>query len=389
MPHDAESLSESEQAPERERRRSAEAFLTDFFRTEKCRVRRLDPSVIEVTLNPDLALEFQKEKLILAFARKATERFPEADLAIAGSRPYDQVIQLARRRGPFSVQYARREHAWRGFDALAEPVTFVGFEPEVRVEEAQDHAILVFNFGVSFRSVAVSDEMVSLGYDAYFENVTADVDGYLSRWLDFSAKKLGDLRRVEPPPIAEVFPVVCRALDQKIRRKVQRIKRQSRRLLQQEIQKVEGYYRQLIAEERQNRERRERLSPRGNADAADRIEIYQLDWKRRIAEETKHYEPSVVLRLISLGKLYVPRTPLTLAVPGAEPHTKKRLAFNHATGALEGLVCDLCDAPMVEVFPGEDGRLLCRGCAEEGPTDGEEDAGESPSRRESDEDRRD
>jgi len=387
MPMETENLSEKEQSPERERRRPAEAFLLDFFRTEKCRIRRLDKKVIEVTLTPELAEAFQREKLLLAFDRKSLERFPEADLAIAGSRPYDQVIQLCRSRGPFSVQYARLEHAWRGFDALAEPVTFVGFAPRAEAGETEYHALLIFNFAISYRSVAVSDEVMSLGYDAYFGRIAGDVDASLSRWLEFAAKKPEALRRLEPPPIAEVFPVVCRALDQKIRRKVQRIKRQSRRLLQQEIQNVEAYYRQLIAEEKLNRERRERLAGKAAGDGADRIEVHQLDWKRRIAEETKHYEPSVVLRLISAGKLYTPRTPIVLEPAPGEPAWEKRLAFDHASGTIEGLTCDLCDASMTEVHRGEDGRLLCRGCAEEGPA-GAGPAGDESPTRETEEDRR-
>jgi hypothetical protein len=235
--------------------------------------------------------------------------------------------------------------------------------------------------------VAASDELVTLGYDAAFQRVTGDVDFYLARWLDFAARKPLGLRRLEAPPVAEMFPSVCRALDLKIRRKVQKIKRQSRRLLQQEIQNIEGYYRQLIAEEKQNRERRNRIAGKAAADGGDRIEIYQLDWKRRIAEETKHYEPSVVVRLVSIGKVYVPRTPLAIGAPG-DPPWEMRVAMNHATGAVEGLTCDLCDAAMTEVYAAEDGRLLCRGCYEDGPAGAGGAVGARSPRRETDEDRR-
>jgi hypothetical protein len=360
---------EGEGAPRAEKRRPAEEFLTDFFRSEKCRVRRVDKRVTEVALNPELASEFHRDRLLLCFDKRTLEQHPEAELATAGSRVYDQVLQLCRRGGRFSVQYARLEHPWRGFEALPEPVRFVNATPRVAASDPQYHAVVLFNFSVSYRSVAVSDEIVSLGYDAYFQRGAADVDFYLPHWLDFAAKKPLELRCVEPPPVGEFFPGVCRALDLRIRRKVQRIKRQSRRLLQQEIQSIEGYYRQLIAEEKANRERRGRLPRRAQEEGGDRIELYQLDWKRRIAEETKHYEPSVVIGLFSVGKVYVPRSILRLTLGSEGPAGDRRLAMNHATGRVEGLACELCDTEMSAVYRAEDGRLLCEGCHQDWPAE--------------------
>jgi hypothetical protein len=279
----------------------------------------------------------------VAFERKAVDYYPDARVAVPGSPFFLELVEFARNRGSATRVYTPIvEPAPR--DPLDGPVSVDG---EVRVDagEIRNDPHLLFNFAVSYQSVVTSDDLVSIGYDVARESFREPsiIDAIHSLWGETLLDCPGDWPRTPEPDPPSIAPRVLEEVNRRIRKKVAKARRNAQRFLDQEVQSVEDYYRQLVAEER------ELLSKAGPGSAKDvkdreaRIQRYQLDWKRRIQEETRHHQCRVHVRLINWAIVYTPRTQIDFYTgpgEGRKSGTEKTSThFNHFLGTFDGIVC--------------------------------------------------
>lgn len=281
-------------------------------------------------------------EFVVAFDRKSLELYPGSLLADAASPLYMKMLALARGGGRLA----------RAYTPIVEPLADA---PPERLLEAPagtswraagepiDHPLVVWNFVISYESMVTSDDLISIGYDAVLDRFRhpAVIEALHSLWSEMLGDAVDDRKAMECPSLTSLASRVLSELDRRIHRKVARARRNMQRHLDQEIRGVEDYYRQLIAEEREVLSRLSRTSPKEAQEREARIKRYQLDWKRRIAEEQRHHQCRVHVRLVNVAHVMVPRTRVIVEVDGKE--ARPAVYFNHFLGSLDGPVCRRTD----------------------------------------------
>lgn len=354
-----------------------EAFVAGVLRRHGARTTHLRKNALRATFQRPPAF-VDGHELVLALERKALGHHASATLVIPGSQFYKTLLEQALSTGGVV----------RVFTPIVEPLPATPSAPLFHLPgdstwtpgptTNDPHA--VFNFAISYQSVVTSDDLVSIAFDAVAGRYRdpAIVDALHSVWSETLRENPGDWPLSEVADLDELLPGVLQALNERTRRKVARARRNTQRHLDQENQAIEDYYRALIAEEREVLNRVSRTSPHEAAQHEKRIRRYQLDWKRRVAEETRHHQCRVHVRLINAAVIYMPRTDVEIRASALT--APARLRFNHFLGTLDGAVCAETGA---ETGPWEidaDGRWISRADMrtdeDEGIGTGEEAVGE-------------
>ncbi len=337
-------------------RGTTDAFVMDTLRRHGARVSQLKKNTVRAVFEktPPFA---EKPEITVAFERKSIDMYPDAILAKAGSPFYLKLLDSARSGGAVTHVYT----------PVVEPLSDA---PPSRMIDGPGvtwtagkralHPHVVFNFAISYQSVVTSDDLLSIGYDVVRDAFREPevIDALHSVWsetLPSSPERWGQIDAPEP---GSLLPRVLDVLDSRIHRKAARAKRNTQRYLDREIQSVEDYYRQLIAEEKEVMNRLSRTSPKEAAEREKRIRRYQLDWKRRIAEEQRHHQCRVHIRLVNVAVAYMPRTALTIACDRWTSPTE--CYFNHFLGTLDGVVCAASGHELGPWEIASDGRWLSR-----------------------------
>ncbi len=341
-------------------REGAAAFVMDVMRRYGGVVTALRKNAFRVKFreSPPFA---DSTELVVALERKALGHYPDAALGIPGSPFYFKLVDLARSRGKLTKVYT----------PLVEPLPEA---PPRRLFAASDslrwragdcgnHPHIVFNFAISYHSVVTSDDLVSIGYDVVREAYRDPrvIDALHAVWSETLGENPCGWKEVEPPDLNGVYASALEELNRLTRRKVARARKNTQKYLDREIRNVEEYYRQLISEEKQFLSRLSQTSPEEAKDHERKIRRYQLDWKRRTAEEVRHHRCRVNIRLVSAAHVVLPRTAVTLKSPAlANP---EKVYFNHFLGTVDGLICGGCQG---EFGPwrvdGDSGGWICREC---------------------------
>jgi len=277
-------------------------------------------------------------RLVVAFERKALDYHPDAVLAIHGSPFYLKLLDLAREKGGVSRVYTPiveplpSSPAERLVDSHADITWVTG--------QTVNHPHVLYNFAISYQSVVTSDDLISVGYDVVLKRFRhpAVIDALHSVWSETLPSSPGDWAETEAPEPESLVGAVLEELDRRTSRKVARARRNIQKYLENEVRNVEEYYRQLIAEEREAMNRLSNSSPEDAREREKKIQRHQLDWKRRIAEESRHYQCRVHMRLVNASVVYMPRTDVAITLKdGTEP---SKCHFNHFLGTLDGIVCE-------------------------------------------------
>jgi hypothetical protein len=369
-------------------RQGVEGFVLDSLKRHGGNLHTVRKNAVEVSFDTAPPFDEGGTRFVVAFERKALGHYPDARLAIQGSPFYLRLLDLARGAGGTA----------RVFTPSVEPLPIAAGPPLIEgdkvtwtVGETAYHPHLVFNFAISYQSVVTSDDLISIGYDVVRDRFRdpAVVEALHSVWSETLAEPPEGWTQVPAPEPRSVLPRVLEVVDHRIHKKASRARRNTQRYLDREIQNVEDYYRQLIAEEKeaQNRLSNSSSSPKEASEREKRIRRYQLDWKRRIQEETRHHQCRVHIRLVSVAIVYMPRTALTVTGhtvtgTGAILSEPTSCTFNHFLGMLDGVTCHATGTERGPWTIDDRGRWVSRSAPEDdvtGVTDAGEGAGESDS----------
>jgi len=338
---------------------------------------------------PEVPPFADSREFVIALERKALGHYPEATLAIPGSPFYLSLMDLARSSGTLTHVYAPIVEPLPNTppERLFVDADTIDWEPG----DGANHPHILFNFAISYHSVVTSDDLVSIGYDVVRKAFrdTELVGALHSVWSETLAENPVDWRELDSTDLEALFPAAMEELNRLIRKKVAKAVKTTQKYLDREISGVEEYYRQLIAEEKQILNRLSRTSPDEAKDQERKIRRYQLDWKRRTAEEVRHHQCRVNIRLVSVAEIFMPRTELVLtSVALPEP---QHAYFNHFLGCVDGVVCGDCQGETGPWRVSNAGEWVCEACHmkqnghpesghspdfepdEEGGTDNEED----------------
>jgi len=334
------------------------SFLEEVFSAWGCKVSRL-PGGLEVQLTPSLRKKFRRPRLSLHLARGGASRRDGRELMVPGNPVFRAILDLARSRGAVGRGYApmpkRRPAASTVARSVAKALKIEGGAYRTLVREEQYHPLLLFHFNVSYGVPEVPDEIRAVVWDTTADEAT---DGTLfgAEGLSLGADPVPGVECLRPGDIDTVFEAARSALEAQISRKVARTETRARKKLEREKKCIEGFYRRMIEEEK-SRPR----SKNGDTDLSRRIEVYQLDWKRKLSEATERLRPRVSLRLFCVEEAYLPRRKVALLVPEAG-RLERDCFYDYHTRKVLGPRCDSCGHRSLEMSVCKRGHLCCPTC---------------------------
>jgi len=254
-------------------------------------------------LDAELASRVGQEGLNITFRPAVAAHHPDVDLVSAGSFLYDLILRLVRERG-------RAASGWLPTDELIQPeerihkaVPRLAGRALTRVKSGWG-TVYLFTFRLGFYSDLQEERLYSVRVDWESGRVRHDVHPW--RLVNAAGP---------PPPGApatpdgiepeKAFRMAWVKVEEEVVRLVDKQRRQTQERLQGEVETIETYYRELIAEEKLFRE--QRITRKGREESDSKIEMLKLEWDRRVLEEKRRLLSEVKVSLSCALKL---RTPL-------------------------------------------------------------------------------
>jgi len=285
---------------------------------------------LQIQVPEELHERLGGESMLLAFNQRGLQENPRSELAAVGNPAFDQILELAQSSGRLGVRYApvpkgkrnppkpqnavRLTNGARGFsepELVYTPVYQCLFRIRTSVEEVPDELEVISVDGLTQVSEPMSDDLLEV-----WEDLESEPDP-----------------SVAPSP-APAFPVpeaiLTRALsmlEQRLARRVAKLRRASEERLEKERKSINVYYEKLIQEAKTAPLR----GGRGQESRDEKERILKLDWKRRVEEAQGFWTPRVDVTLSAVGVVMKPRWSYRLlqgkngAVVYADPQTREFL----------------------------------------------------------------
>lgn len=241
--------------------------------------------------------------LVLAFSQRGLQENPRSELATVGNPVFDRVVELALTQGRTGIRYRQLPKKARVPDpagAVALDDRYRGFGEPVPVYVPVYHH--VFTTRPSLEEYP--DEIETVAIDGATHEplaVTKDLPEY---WEGLASEpNVG--WHVEPSlPVPEDIVRRClEVLERRLQRRVAKMQRIAAEHLATNRANIDEYYLKLIAEAK--------VAPlrgaRGQESREEKVQLLQLDWKRRTEEAGTFWAPRVEVALTAVGVVMDPR----------------------------------------------------------------------------------
>lgn len=308
-----------------------------------------------------------RERIRIAFTLDALDRDPAAEIAVAGSPFTEQLITAIRARGSrVSHGQLRPEHAADAATAeLRIPITN-GRARAVKVDVAWHRVVRLLARIVVRGGSEVEEHLLESGYiDATTgapvpAELAAQVGALNSARANAAAERKRK-RAATPPhapsrPTPDLVSLAMTDLRTSLDAKVQRLREQARRKLQDELERLDSYYASLLADS----------GPRGEGEtqtAAQRA--IAAEHARRRAEEERRHQVRAIVHPVQLTEceLLVQRAHWELI--GKDEARTSLIAERWLNGAGDwSLACPSCGATtMASLSLCKSGHVACDNCA--------------------------
>lgn len=334
-------------------------FLTEVFAARGCRV---EPGrgKIEVYLTRALQKRLGKRKLTLLFNRGSDPAASDVELMVPGNPMYRTVLDLARENGGLGRWHMRAPKRSRTASATARAVgrevRLDGGEFRAVVREEVYHPVALFHFSISYGVPEVPDEIRTVAWDVV-AGEAVDPSPFAAAEVSLDSEPESGLAAAETGDVEALLPSVLAALERDISKKVARTESRAKRQLDKEGARIESYYRRMIEEEKSRRRSRQN----GDAELSSRVELYQLDWKRKLTEATERLRPRIGVRLFCIEDVLLPRRRALLIVPESEA-PERECFFDYIAGTVLGPACDVCGYRSLRPVLCQNGHLCCSEC---------------------------
>jgi len=306
-----------------------------------------------------------RKELMLAFTQRAMSKHERSELATVGNPVFDRLIGIARDEGRIGIGFTKAPGRHR--PPAAEKVGSIeAIAP--RKGEPTYQAIYHMVFTVTYPSIEAADEMEVMSVDGGTLDVLAQTPDLTQLWNRLEPNPQKGRSILPPIPIEDVvIDTGLKALEKRMRRRINKVRKTSQVELERETNSIEVYYQQLI-EEARNQSRRWTTKAE---DRETRVHWLQLEWKRRIEEANEFWRPQVNARFAGLGIQMVPtvayRYPVSKGKGRAVPKGPVRV-WDVASRKLLVPFCAACGRTgLEEPRITNRGRFVCGDCAEKEP----------------------
>jgi hypothetical protein len=261
---------------------------------------------LQIHVPEDLEERLGTKSMLLAFNQRGLQENPRSELATVGNPAFDQILELAQSAGRLGVRYAPvpsgRLRAPKPLDALRLTNGSHGFSEPTLVYTPIYRCL----FRVRTSVEEVPDELEMISVDGLTEVSEPWSEDILEGWATLES---------EPDPgvltaVAPAFPVpetivfqALQMLEQRLSRRVSKLRRASEERLEKERKSINVYYEKLIQEAKTAPLR----GGRGQESRDEKERILKLDWKRRVEEAQGSWTPRVDVTLSAIGVMMKPR----------------------------------------------------------------------------------
>jgi hypothetical protein len=334
-------------------------FLAEVFAARGCSVES-GKGKVEVRLTRPLQKRFDRQRITFLLKRSADHSAPEGELAVPGNPLYRSVLDLAAERGVLGrgfARVARRPPAPSTVArAVRKAVKLGKVQFRVLAREELYHPVVLFHFNISYGVPDVPDEIRTVAWGVLAGDAT-DPGPFAPGGVSLERTQQTEAEVIDIGEINEVFSGALSALERDISKKVSRTEAKAKRQLDREGARIEGFYRRMIEEEKSRRRSRQL----GDAELAQKIELYQLDWKRKLTEATERLRPRIGVRLFCIEQVFMPgRRAMLIAPESGVP--ERECIYDYITGDVVGPACDVCGFRSLKPILCQNGHLICSEC---------------------------
>lgn len=264
----------------------------------------------ELALPADLVLTTEPES-VGAFG---------AELLAPGSYVLERILGRATRRGGWdTARVAVPSEDW-----IASALRETGLSPSLRFTaiDVRDVPVVLFLFRVSL----ISDEKRE---SCHAIAVSQDDDVGWSVDLDTASASLDSSAVPSPLDVNRLYHVAQEALRQRTRADLDRFRRTTLGLLEEEVRRILGYFDRT----------EEAVRQAGSSATSGLIRALEAERDRRLAEALERFDARAVAMLIGLRAVLAPMARVELGLRGAQGCVVKVDAW---TRVVRGLRCDSC-----------------------------------------------
>ena len=281
-------------------------------------------------------------RFALSFDPERSGEF-EAEMVAPGSYFLERLVSVVTRRGQWDVSRC----AVTATDWISDTLHESGLDPETavssRVDGIEDELLLLF----AFRVTLVSDEK----RESFHLVAVSLVDG--STWPEDPDRADRGLVRHPAPAIRPDLEAAYRLATESLRTttgvEVERFRRRSLGLLEEEVRRIFGYFDRTIDGLRES-------DPGGSQDL---LRAVMAERDRRLTEAVERFDPKASASLCSIRAILVPTARLHLEFPDG---TRTESRLDAWSRRLRGLACKTCGGAEGPWRPSRDG-LRCARCA--------------------------
>jgi AAA+ ATPase superfamily predicted ATPase len=258
-----------------------------------------DKGVYAFDLTEPLASTLGRKTLRFTFQRRLGSR-EGVELAAHGSWLHDQLLKFAGGWGRTTAFYLPRPGEVDRESLLAK--RRIGGSLEERLEERYG-TLLQFTVRLSYYTDPPRESLLTLVYDTTQGKVLKR--GCSKRLLETGREAPEDGLAVSRSiGVREGFAAVWSRIENTVEEEVHRLRQEGREALAGKLRTLENYYRQLIEEEK--RTQKSRTSRRSREESEAKLDLFKLEWERRVSEETARLEPQVVASLAAVARIHSP-----------------------------------------------------------------------------------
>lgn len=334
-------------------------FLLEVFEAWGCSVEQ-GPGVLNVDLTRPLQKRFGRRRLKLLLGKEHPGSENGGELMVPGNPVYRAVLDLARQKGGLGAGFVpvprRRPAPATVSKAVKKALKVKGASFRALVREEVYHPLLLFHFNLCYGAPEIPDEIRTVAWDVV-KGDEADPAPFSPGEVSLRLEAEDGLEIHRAEDIESVFAGVERALGDQISKKVARTEARAKKLLDKEGARIESFYRRMIEEEKS----RPGARPEGDAGLSRKIELYQLDWKRKLSEATERHRPRIDVRLFSIEEVNVPRIISALVIPGVSP-PERLCYYDYLSKSVLGPPCDACGVRGLAMAVCGGGHLCCSQC---------------------------
>lgn len=298
------------------------AFVTEVLTSHGAKTEEKSTNLLTVHAPADLAERLGTNQLLLAFNQRGLQEDPTSELATVGNPVFDRVLELALRSGSFGERFQRTPKEGVG---APDPAQHLEVDPGMAIgDPVEVYTPLLFHvFRMKYSLEDVQDDLEIIAVDWVSGEALGRSPDLVDLWLGLETTPTRGRIVCPALPVPEaLLQTALDTLEHRLRRRSGRLRKAADAHMESETENIRSYYQQLIEETRGSIRRS--ASARTLESREEKIELLQLDWKRRIEEAQRFWKPRVDIALVMVASMQQPRIAFPIQRPDEPMRAAKR-----------------------------------------------------------------